>query len=243
MPTSRRFAVLPLLPAILLSACGEDPKPQAKSVDEGDAALSGALADQIMVDPDLAGQNQAGGGIAVGTGSAALPPEDNSPEAIAAARQEALAMVGGSGKMQEAPKARNVSGNQPVGAELTAASRAAATSRSGADCAGKVQYTMVWADRLPETFPVYPRGNVQEAAGTDQDGCALRVVNFTTPVPLNEVMNFYYTRASAAGFKADRARQGEDDMLGGSKGTSSYVIYTRRLSTGRTEVDLVTNGR
>lgn len=243
MPTFGQFSILALAPAILLASCGEGDKPKPKPADEGDAALSGALADQIMVDPDLAGQNQGGGAIAVGTGSGALPPDDNSDASVDAARREALAMVGGTGKMQEAPKARIVPGDQPPGAELTAASRAAATSHSGANCAGKVNYTMVWADRLPEAFPVYPRGNVQEAAGTDADGCALRVVNYTTPVPLHEVMNFYYTRARAAGYKADRAQQGKDDMLGGSKGSSSYVVYTRKLPTGRTEVDLVTNGK
>lgn len=243
MPKLRQFASLALAPAVLLAACGKDEEARPRPADDGDAALSGALADQIMVDPDLAGQNQGGGGIVVGTGSGALPPEDNSATSVDAARREALALVGGTGRMQEAPQARSVPGDQPPGADLTAASRAAATSQSGVNCAGKVSYTMVWADRLPEAFPVYPRGNVQEAAGTDADGCALRVVNFTTPVPLQDVMNFYYTRARAAGYKADRAIQGGDDMLGGSKGNSSYVVYTRKSPTGRTEVDLVTNGK
>lgn len=243
MPIFRPVATLALVSVIALTGCGKEPDAKPKPADEGDAALSGALADQIMVDPDLAGQNQAGGAIAVGTGSGALPPDDNSEASIEAAKSEALAMVGGTGKMKDAPKARIVPGNQPPGAELSAASRAAATSRSGANCASKVSYTMVWADRLPEPFPVYPRGNVQEAAGTDADGCALRVVNYTTPVPLNDVMDFYYTRAQAAGYKADRAQQGGDDMLGGSKGSSSYVVYTRKLATGRTEVDLVTSGQ
>ena len=56
-----------------------------------------------------------------------------------------------------------------------------------------------WAAKLPAAFPVYPRGNTQEAAGTDEGQCALRVVSFLTPVALEEVLAFYYTRARAAG--------------------------------------------
>jgi hypothetical protein len=101
---------------------------------------------------------------------------------------------------------------------------------------------MQWAARLPAAFPVYPRGAVQEAAGTDASGCSLRVVNFVTPVPLGEVMDFYYSRARAAGFSAQRVLQDGDNVLGGVKGASSYVVYARRLPSGNTEVDLVTSG-
>jgi hypothetical protein len=102
---------------------------------------------------------------------------------------------------------------------------------------------MQWAARLPGAFPVYPRGAVQEAAGTDAAGCSLRVVNFVTPVPLGEVMDFYYSRARTAGFTTQRELQSGDDVLGGTKGSASYVVYARRLPSGHTEVDLVTSGR
>ena len=101
---------------------------------------------------------------------------------------------------------------------------------------------MQWAARLPRAFPVYPRAAVQEAAGTDAAGCALRVVNFVTPVPLGEVVDFYFTRARSAGFSARRVLQGGDDVLAGVKGRASYVIYARRLPSGHTEIDLVTSG-
>ena len=69
-------------------------------------------------------------------------------------------------------------------------------------------------------FPVYPRGNVQEAAGTDKNGCALRAVTFTTPVGLEDVLSFYYTRGVNAGYTTDRVVEGGDDMLGGTRGRS-----------------------
>jgi hypothetical protein len=99
-----------------------------------------------------------------------------------------------------------------------------------------------WAALLPQPFPVYPRGAVQEAAGTDAAGCALRVVSFVTPVPLGEVMDFYFTRARTAGFSAQRLLNEGDDVLAGVNGTASCVAFARRLPSGNTEVDLVTSG-
>ena len=144
--------------------------------------------------------------------------------------------------MKKAPEPREVGGNLPAGATLTAAARGAAAPGGNGDCAARAQYTMQWAARLPAPFPVYPRGAVQEAAGSDASGCSLRVINFVTPVPLGEVMDFYYSRARTAGFSTQRVLQAGDDVLGGTKSTASYVVYARRLPTGNTEVDLVTSG-
>lgn len=231
--------LLALGAALLLAGCGSNEEPASEP--EDDPALSGALGEQIMVDPDLVGQNRANSAAALPSQDRSLPTVDAGPEAIAAARAEALRLVGGPGRMKKAPEAREVSGELPADAALTAAARSAAPG-GNADCAERAQYTMTWAARMPPAFPVYPRGAVQEAAGTDAGGCALRVVNFVTPVPLAEVMDFYFTRARDAGFSAERQMQGSDDVLAGVNGRASYVVYARRLASGNTEVDLVTSG-
>ena len=87
--------ILALGAALLLAGCGSK-KADDADPSESDPALTGALGDQIMVDPDLARQNPhnaalTGGGPA----SAAIPPEDTSAEAIAAARAEAARLAGG----------------------------------------------------------------------------------------------------------------------------------------------------
>jgi len=243
MTKSVRLAALALSASLLLAACGGAQEKAAPAPGEEDGAVSSALGDQIMVDPDLAGQNQANSAVSAGQGDTALPPELRSPAAIARARAEALALVGGSGKMRRAPEAIEVNSNSPTEATLTAAARAAAAPGGNVNCAEKAEYTMQWAARLPEDFPVYPQGAVQEAAGTDQDGCSLRVVNYVTPVPLNDVVDFYFTRAGAGGFTAKRVREGGDDVLGGVKGKSSFVVYARKLPAGGTEVDLITSGK
>lgn len=235
--------------AMLLSACSgsddeaaDQPTVAGAPTAEADPALTGALGEQIAVDPDLVGQNRANGAAGVPSQNGSLPTIDNGPEAIAAARTDALKLVGGPGKLRKAPEAVKVTGALPEGAALTAAARVATAPGGNRDCAARVDYTTKWAGLLPEVFPVYPRAAVQEAAGTDTDGCALRVVNFVTPVPVGEVMDFYYTRARTAGYTAERTLQDGDDVLAGVKEGASYVVYARKNRAGNTEVDLIVSG-
>jgi hypothetical protein len=144
--------------------------------------------------------------------------------------------------MKKAPEAREVKGTVPADSQLTAAARAATGPDGKNGCAAKVRYTAAWAAKLPEAFPVYPKGSVQEAAGTDEGECALRTVNFITPVPVAEVIDFYYTQARAAGYSPQHVRDGADDVLSGVKGAASFVVMARDLPNGGASVDLVTNG-
>lgn len=233
------FAALLAAPALMLAACGSSDEQQAKE-GTADSELSSALGDEIMVDPDLAGQNQGNAAVAAGLGDGSLPPEMLSPEAIDRARSAALQLVGG--QLKKAPVAVEVAGKLPADSALAVASRAAAAPGANGNCADRAEYTMQWAARLPATFPVYPQGSVQEAAGTDEGNCALRVVNYVTAVPLDEVIDFYFTRATSAGFKAQRIKEDGDDVLGGTKGNASYVVYARAIPSGGTSVDLVTHG-
>ena len=233
--------LIPLVVLVALLAGCEAKKPADQAQDR-DPAVAGALGDEIMVDPDLARQNPQNAALAGGgPASALIPPEGKSAEAIAAARAAAAKLAGG--RLQHAPDPQTGSG-------AAAGQTAALTARvvlgkhgagTGQDCAAKVDYTMAWAAKLPAPFPVYPRGHVQEAAGTDADGCRLRVVNFVTPVPLGDVTDFYWTRARTAGFAATHRLDGGDHVIDGTKGAAAYVVYLRTRG-GLTEVDLVTNG-
>jgi hypothetical protein len=235
-----RPAVFVLLALCTLPvACRDKPAP---AVPDSDPALAAALDAPLLTDPDLAALNRANSVAAKPPISGMLPTLDNGPDAVAAARAEALALVGGAERMRSAPEPREEGGPFPPGTALSAAARAAATPGADAACARRASYTLQWAARMPAAFPVYPRAATQEAAGSDEGRCRLRVVDFVTPVPLGDVMDFYFTRALAAGFSAERTLQDGDDVLAGRKGAAAYAVYARRLPSGNTQVDLVTSG-
>jgi len=235
-----RLALLAVFPALLLAACGGSDD-ELLDGGEGDALEDSALGDQIMADPDLAGENLANSAMAADLRDGILPPERRSPAAIAQARADALAQLGGPGSLRKAPAAA-AGGNTGAGNALTAAGKAAASPGGNGDCAALASYTADWAAKLPAAFPVYPLGAVQDAAGTDEGNCSLRVVTFLSAVPLGEVLDYYFTRASKAGFSADHAMDGDYDVLGGAKGQASYIVYGRTLPTSATEITLITSG-
>ena len=241
MKTSARFmarlTVAGLAGTLMLAGCGSDDKAPAPS--ETDPAMSGALGDQIMVDPDMAGQD--GAALAADGGQVTLPPEDRSPEAIADAKKKAAAIAGG--KLLAAPQPAHGGAAELAESAATAAQIAKASKLAHTDCASKVEYSNTWAARLPKEIPVYPRGAVQEAAGVDSDACALRVVNFVTPVTPDDVIRFYYTQAGHAGYGAAYKMDGNDHVLGGRKDGKAYVVYARKTKSGLTEVDLVASGK
>lgn len=220
----------------LLSGCSGSDKEGAKG--EDDPALSGALDGEVMTDPELSGE--AGAAAAAG-GGVELPPEQRSPEAIAAARQEAAKKAGGT--LDSVSEAGEGSATALIEGAATAAQAAEQSRATSADCAAKVTYSASWANRLPDALAVYPRGAVQEAAGTDTGGCMLKVVNFVTPVGAKDVIDYYYTRVRKAGYGATYHMEGSDHVLGGNKGDRAYVVTARKLDNGLTEVDLIDSGK
>lgn len=236
LPT-RLSLVTTLSAALLLAGCGGANK-DAPTPAESDPAVTGALGDQIMVDPNMSGNN--GAAIAANGGQIELPPQQRTPEAIQAARDEAMVQAGGN--LKSAPAPQTGSAASLVESAATAAQVAQETKAASADCTKKAQYSATWAGKLPKVLPVYPRGAVQEAAGTDADGCHLRVVNYISPVTPRDVIDFYYTKATSAGYGAEYRMDGADHVIGGRKGGLAYVVYARKLGNGLTEVDLVASG-
>lgn len=224
-------------PIALLAACSD--KADDAAPDEMDPASEQALNEDLMTDPDLAGSNEANAALS-GSSDGSLPTINRSPEAIASARSRAVQMVGGADALKPAPTPRALSGTDSPTRAMTQAARAA-VSPGGLNCAEQVQHTTSWAAKLPPAFPVYPRGSTIEAAGSDTGSCALRVVTFRTPVPLDDVLAFYNTRALGDGFGVEHVTMGGDNILSGTKGEAAYVVYGRRLPSGLTEIDLVTS--
>ena len=234
----RLSLTLAIVLALTAASCRDAPEAGGDQ-EPLDPAVEAGLDQSLATDPDLAGSSDANAALAT-PGDNALPRIDRSARAVEAARDRAAEMVGGRTALQKIPAPKTVTARDGA----TQAMRRAALSAvrpGGANCADKVQYTTSWAARLPGAFPVYPRANTLEAAGTDEGACALRVVSFVTPVPLEEVLSFYHTRAKANGYRTEHVQVGADNVLSATNDDAALVVYGRRTDRGITEIDLVTS--
>lgn len=227
-----------LVAALLLSACGSGEQ-EADPLAERDPAVTAALADPLMVDPDLTSQNR-GNAALTGGGPAAgeIPPFKRGQAELDAARATAAELAGGG--LAKAPVVTAEQDTSPADAPTAAALvRALPWGRA---CADKLGYTASWAAKLPLALPVYPRGHVQEAAGSDVTGCRIRAVNFQTPVPSAEVLDFYATLATKGGYALTAGKAGADLTLTGSGAGGQFALFAREQA-GVTVVNLVTGAR
>ena len=239
-----KTAAAVLFLALALAGCGK-PRPDAakdlNQLDEElvdnavtpDPALTGALEDQIMVDPALARRAD---GRAPDAGRAPLPP------AQMIARQDAPAIGG----LAHAPAAVPCRGPDCRPGEITlgelARSQAARPRRAGAvACNPDLAYSFAWAAKLPPEFPVYPQAQVAEAAGGDLPGCHVRVVSFATPAARGAVTDYYYTRARQAHYSAEHSVRAGDHVLAGTRGDDAYYLILTDRPGGGTEVDMIVN--
>jgi len=236
-----RIATAPALAAaVLLAGCGGT-APGDTGRPTLDPAILAAIWSPLMVDPALGGLDR-DAQVVSGDDSArvAVPLVSSGPEAANAARAEALKLAGGTITPAPAPADSGASG-AALGLE-TAAQIAAASGPGGAACAKDIEYSARWAAMLPAALEVYPRGAVQDAAGSDRPGCGLRVVSFVSAVEPRDIVDFYYTRVRKAGFDARHRLDGETHVLAGRNGKASYLIHVRPPERGLTEVDLVSSG-
>ena len=236
-----------LMAAMPLGGCRDNPNAKADlaPLDDGltsdDPAIKGSLEDKIMVDPKLAGQSNRN---AVGPGNR---PIDGGVPGIAGGKAATAAEAAAAlkaGKLLTAPRALPM---EAAGCDGCAAQArpvtigALARDQQKGGCDAKLTYSNAWADRLPAAFKVYPRATLREAAGIAGGKCNIRVVNFQTAASMQAVLDYYHTMAIRAGYTSDHRVNGNEHMLGGTKGDLAYVLMMRR-DGGMTDVDLVASG-
>ena len=221
-----------LLAPLLLAACQKAPQP-ATDLDTLDRELAQATGPGNTRDPALTqSSNEHAIRPAPRPDSAPIPPGPAPGDPVDAASLRAAPTPGAT-----CPDCKAHVGAFTAGA-LAGRQRDPRTS----GCAAKVNYSAVWATRLPDALPLYPGARVAEAAGSDADGCSLRIVSFATGAPPAKAISFYYTRATAAGFSAEVQSHGGMRVVGGTRGEAAYVIYARPHAGGGSEVDLIVNG-
>lgn len=194
-----------------------------------------------MADPDLTSQNRGNSALSGGgPATADIPPDKRTPEEAERARQAAQDLIGG--KIEPAPLPSETRNDSRLARAVTMQGVAEALELGGKACPAKVSYGFGWAAKLPPALPIYPRGHARVAAGADEGACHIRVVRFVTPVPANEVVDFYHAAARKAGLAPQVRREGDDQVVAGAKGMASFTVHTRQGKDGMTEVDLATSG-
>lgn len=235
------FILFVFLPLALAGCGGADMANNTLSDAElgnaADPALTGALQDQIMVDPQLGRQ---------ANGDAIRPPSQpysggvpddavaaNGSKVDTAGLLKAPAPVSG----KECPQC--VAARESVTLAGIAARQTNARTKA---CAGSLKYSARWAQRLPADLPLYPQARVTEAAGA-QGNCALRVVSFSAAQPMETLLDWYYTKAVRAGYSAEHQVDGAQHILGGTRARDdgAYVLFLTARKDGGTDVDLVAN--
>ncbi len=198
-----------------------------------DPALTSSLGGQIMVDPRLA---QSSNTDAVRPpprlDSGAVPPEG--PLKADPVDPRTLKRVPAASN--DCPECKAANGALTLGA---LAERQ--TTPDAGVCAKKIGYSAGWANRLPADLPLYPAARLTEAAGADKDGCRLRVVSFASAAPMQKMLDWYFTKVSAAGYSAGHSTDGRQHVLGGVRGNDAYVVYVTARAGGGSDVDLVSN--
>ncbi|HEX8666868.1 MAG TPA: hypothetical protein VF727_00670 [Allosphingosinicella sp.] len=200
--------------AFALSACQGEDEAVANAGNDADPALTSALENEIMVDPNLAQGNQA---ARAGGQTAASAPGGN-----------AAARAGGTAQ----------------GAGQPPALAAAAQAGGGPGCtnADQFDYGPGWANRGSPVFPLYPGAKVTEAAGNNGGNCRARVITFTTSDNFERVLDWYHTKAVRAGYSSEQQVRDGDRILGGANerdGGAFYLIVTPKPAGA--EVALITN--
>ncbi|MDT8760109.1 hypothetical protein MZO42_15520 [Sphingomonas psychrotolerans] len=233
------FVFLPLA----LAGCG-GPAPANNMISDAelgnvaDPAITGAIQDPIMVDPQLGAQ---------ANGDAVRPPSQpysgGVPDDAVAANGEKMNTAG----LMKAPApvaGKDCPQCKAAREAVTLGGLAARQPNARIKgCAGALQYSARWAQRLPADLPLYPQARVTEAAGAQGGNCALRVVSFSAAQPVDALLDWYYTRARRAGYTAEHQVDGAQHILGGTRtrDDGAYVLFLTRRRDGGTDMDLVVN--
>ncbi|MBC2670409.1 hypothetical protein ACFOON_09405 [Novosphingobium piscinae] len=220
-----------------VAACGHEPPAPPPP---RDPVIAAVLNDPLMTDPDLLGQAQPGAVFTLnGPAAVPIPLIDRSTKELTAIRVEATRSLGGAAETLPEPAAAVF---PPADATLAqTASHLLAALRGAPGCAAGLGYGAGWGAQLPAAVPIIPRGHLLDGAGREAPGCRLRAVTFLTPLPADEALAFYWTRARQAGFDPRYERSDpRARILGGAAGRGFLALVEGRDEG--TAVTLVTAG-
>lgn len=223
MKSLGRFVLVSLL-ALSITACGK--KDDAEALDnrlaakaDADPALTAALEDQIMVDTGLQAQANA---------DSIRPPKEPKQTPVPA---------------DEPTRVADASPAVTLGS--LAAKQGEMSRDSFHGCGLSVSYSTGFAAKVPTDLPAYGGSKVLEAAGSDENGCALRAVSYAVPAGADAAAAHYADVAKQAGYQVAIKAEGKGKMVSGRRaadGGSFYVIVQGQGAASTADL-VVNNGR
>ncbi len=209
----------------------------------GDPAVEGALEEQILIDPNLAASANGNAVRAPGAPANGAVPTNTAYEgAIAtAADLDGLKLIS-AGKPKVVSEEELCTDCQASKDGMTLGAKAEAQRANKGTCDAQLSYDIAWANKMPAPFPVYPKGRVSEAAGVAGNACNIRVVSFSSANGMQQIVDYYFTRARGAGYDAEYVIRDGQHALGGVRGDDAYYITFTPRKDGGTDVDIVASG-
>jgi hypothetical protein len=205
-----------------LTACGGSDTAKLDELDarlgnkaDADPALTMALEDQIMVDPQLTQQaNDDAIRPAERPVQSPIPPGEGGP---------ARAKPG-----------------ETLGALAAKQAQIAKDRFNG--CLLDVDYSAGWAARLPRELPMFPKSRVVEAAGSNNGSCGLRAVSYSAPAAPAMVAKFYDILGQRAGYRTATGNENGGLMVSGSRASDGSAFYAIvQPAAGGSATDFVSN--
>lgn len=206
----KRTLFLPI--SLLLAACGTAPAPDARK-DAVDPAITAALADPIMADPQL--DRRANRDV--------LRPDDDPFRAI---------IPPGSPQVM-----------RPTGTVTLANRMETAMKNSGSGFAGctPVRYSYRWAADLPKELALPSEARVAEAAGSDAAACRLRLIAFASTQTPEAVLNRYREVARSNGYRQSQSAVDGVTTIMAQRDDGAVFVGSVSAGDGGSVVDLATN--
>lgn len=204
----RHVAALTL---ILLSGCSGSPSARSKG-NAVDPAITSALADPLMTDPQLDSRSNRG----------VLRPADQPYQAMVPPGEPDP--LRGDAAPTVLARARPL-----LGKNFNA-------------CDFGIRYSYGWAARLSPDLTLPSEARVAEAAGSDATGCGLRLVAYSTPTGPEAAADVYRRVAKAGGYTLSERKLGPATVVSALRATDGAAfVASVTAPDGGSAVDLASN--
>lgn len=223
--------------AVLLPSCADEAMPASEpDVIGRDPVIARALADPLMIDPDLAWINEANAAITF-TDNHALPAFSPDPQAAARARDAARLELREDGTIEDLPAAQDLPKGQSL-FDLPTLRDILSAAGAPEECGQGASDDLAWAAKMPKVASIMPHGMVQQGAGSDRPECAMRVIRYLTQTDAEDALQYHLTLASRAGLEVSY-KTGRSQLVKGERSGETMLADVSDAPSGLRMVTLV----